>query len=275
MSYLSHGLFPETSFLLLKSLDFVQDTLKPVWIYIKMNVVSLCVFSYLFVSLFLSEKDSRQIKKKGIQLLFSLFNVQVVLHGHTEHLKEGYQLVLSNHYNGFDGFVLYKVFAEALLQKETELFFVAKHNFVGDSGDKNSFFYLLRYLKGYLEQRLHIIPYVRGDKESGAEVKDTIESSVFENNNVCVFPEGKTTIDGKPQCFKKGIFHLAYEKQMNVLPITLVYKRNIGGDMTTDLSLYEWFDNRVDIYIHEQIRESDSPEELLEKTFSVIQEPFL
>jgi 1-acyl-sn-glycerol-3-phosphate acyltransferase len=209
-------------------------------------------------------------------IIFSLINVKIKIHGNTDYLKNNNTLQMSNHYDGFlDCNILYYIYYKH--NNKNTLYTVVKDNLVGDEKDKKQILILLVYIKNAIMQALYFIPYKRGDKDDGVIVKDIISDYLNNGKNILVFPEGTTHKDGVPRDFKHGIFQLAVKQKMNILPITIKYEKDIGTERGEPLDFRKVFDNVVDIYIHEYIdsREDECYQEedymaLKEKTLAVI-----
>jgi 1-acyl-sn-glycerol-3-phosphate acyltransferase len=65
-----------------------------------------------------------------------------------------------------------------------------------------------------------------------------------------VFPEGTSTRDGKPQQFNPGIFKLCAEYNIPIIPITLVYDKNIGLNKEDNINYRDWMNNTITTIIH-------------------------
>jgi 1-acyl-sn-glycerol-3-phosphate acyltransferase len=123
---------------------------------------------------------------------------------------------------------------------------------------------------------LFCIPYKRGDKEDGSNVKNKIVESLHSGKNILVFPEGTARRDGIPKDFKVGIFQLAIENKLRILPITIKYDKDIGSEKGEPVKFLNLFNNGVNIYIHDIIDETDEcyqindPVALKQKTFNII-----
>ena len=84
-------------------------------------------------------------------------------------------------------------------------------------------FNFLKILNIFLFNSLNFIKY---DGKNGNEVKEKIIEITSLGKNILVFPEGnvsRNTREGIKE-FKKGLFYLAYENNIPILPITLDYK---------------------------------------------------
>ncbi len=75
---------------------------------------------------------------------------------------------------------------------------------------------------GWGMSRSGSIPIYRKDPKKNAGMGKIIKQHIDEGFNYCVFPEGNRTKDGKMTSFKNGIFRIAKEHELTILPITLV-----------------------------------------------------
>jgi len=186
------------------------------------------------------------------KLILSSLNTQVVVHGNTDHLNRNNLLIMANHYEGFiDGNVLYNLYYK--YNKTNKLYTIAKADLLSDPNSKNVFLKSFSCIKDAALNSMSLIPYKRGDKSDGIVVKNIIAEYLQDNKNIIVFPEGVARTNGVPRDFKTGIFALAVEEKMNILPITLKYKRDIGSERHEPLDFSKIFDCPVDVYIHELI----------------------
>ena len=161
-------------------------------------------------------------------------------------------LILSNHYSGLD-FIVFSNVMHNYNKVGSTLYTVAKADLVGDDTDKNilsSFFFIF---KNQFYNSLNLLPYKRGDKEDGKNVKNVIVNKLNNNSNILLFPEGTTRTDGVPKDFKIGIFQTAIENNLEILPVTLKYNKNIGLERNDPVILFNWFDVNLDIYLHNKI----------------------
>ena len=215
---------------------------------IKIGLIVLLILINIVVYYLFPVKVTKQL----IAMLTWLLNVKVTIHGNTDGLKSDNLLLMANHYDGvIDSVVLFDLYYKH--NKENILHTVVKHNIVGDPSDKSLISKLLCYIKSSFIQSLYFIPYKRGDKEDGAIVKNKIVETLETGKNILIFPEGTTHKDGVPKDFRHGIFKLAVEKKMNILPITLKYGKDIGAERLDPVDFYKLFDNKLDIYIHDLI----------------------
>ena len=88
-----------------------------------------------------------------------------------------------------------------------------------------------RFLFGHMQ----CVPYLRGSKDSGAQVKRALRKAlVDEGASVLIFPEGTGTESGPPLPFKRGALLSAYAMSVHVQPVTLWYSESIGLSPTAD-----------------------------------------
>jgi 1-acyl-sn-glycerol-3-phosphate acyltransferase len=179
----------------------------------------------------------------------AMTNNKITVHGNTEAFKQNNLLIMANHYAGLDFGILTDLYYQH--NRENILYTIAKSNLLGDSQDKSVISKMLYYVKDSYMASKYLIPYKRGDKEDGTVVKEKIAGYLEQNANIMVFPEGTTSKNGVPLQFKSGIFKLAVEKKISILPITLKYKKDIGSVIGEPLIFSKWFDNELDIYIHD------------------------
>ena len=233
------------------------------------NTILYCIF-HLSIS-----KIFYMITNK---ILCKIMNVKTRVHGNTANFSNNNLLIMSNHYEGvLDGNVIYKLYYEN--NSIESLHTIVKHNIVGDSADKSLVSNLLSFIKGALIDASYFIPYKRGDKEDGKKTRDVIVNSLREGKNVLVFPEGTAHRDGVPKDFKNGIFELAVENKLRILPITIKYEKDIGSEKNEAFKHSNFFNNVADVYIHDIIDETDDCYKandslaLKQKVFDVISAP--
>jgi 1-acyl-sn-glycerol-3-phosphate acyltransferase len=212
------------------------------------------------------------------KIFCKIMNVKIRVHGNTNNFSNDNLLIMSNHYEGvLDGHVIYNLYYK---QNSIEtLYTIVKHNIVGDAADKNLVSNILSCLKKAVIEYGYFIPYKRGDKADGKITRDVIVNSLREGKNVLVFPEGTTHRDGVPKDFKNGIFELAVENKLRILPITIKYEKDIGTEKNEPFKNCNFFNNVADVYIHDLIDETDDCYKandsfaLKQKVFDVISAP--
>jgi len=151
------------------------------------------------------------------------------------------------------------------------LYSVVKSDLVGNELDKNAISYILSFIKKAFMESSNLISYKRGDKQSGEDVKDAIIEKITRNkSNVLVFPDGTTHKHGIAKDFKNGIFHLASDENIEILPITLVYDRDdFGSERGESVNFLSWMNITCNVHVHEKIK-GKNWEELKQKTFDAI-----
>ena len=186
-------------------------------------------------------------------------------------INEEKRIIMANHYNGCDYAVIFKTFKPIT---EKNIYTVAKATAIGGSEEKNLLNMFLGLFKKFWFYYFNLISHTRGDKDSGIMVKNKIVETLNNGDTVLIFPEGTTTRDGRPRQFRKGIFELCVIENIKVIPVTIKYNRDIGMDFEHPLKFSEWYDIKADVYIHEEIYDSDS-EIFMQKVFDKISEPYV
>jgi 1-acyl-sn-glycerol-3-phosphate acyltransferase len=152
-------------------------------------------------------------------------------------LNNGY-IIISNHINVSD--VL-------LIRNKLDCFVVAKDSIISKE------YSYLNFIDNIFFTNLDLIPYKRKSIASGKIVKEKILELTSNKINVLIFPEGTS----QKNChngilpFKNGIFHLAYEHNIKILPIVLYYTdKNYGLDKETVFSPSDILKNNCKIYVN-------------------------
>jgi 1-acyl-sn-glycerol-3-phosphate acyltransferase len=227
-----------------------------------LNVIQYAIFP---------ECVSKIVKRVVNKANLFLLNTEIKVHGNTDYLNGNKLIIMANHYEGFiDGNVLNYLFFE--YSTNDKLYIVVKDTIFGDPKEQNIFLYLMHYIKNIAMKAFNFIPYKRGDKTDGMVVKNQISEHLQANKTILIFPEGTTRVNGIPLDFKPGIFKLAVEQKVAILPITLKYARDIGSDINTPQDYSKIFDCLVDVYIHEPVYSSAYDDHLVlkEDVFRVI-----
>jgi 1-acyl-sn-glycerol-3-phosphate acyltransferase len=211
----------------------------------------------------------------------SVLNPKIRLHGNTDAFNNSNLLIMPNHYEGIsDSNILFNIYHK--YNSINKICAIVKADFLGNPNDKNKLYELMECLRESMIKSFGLIPYKRGDKCDGIEVKNKIKECLANDKNMLIYPEGTTHRNGIPIAFKQGIFDLAVANKMNILPITIKYKRDIGAERGEPLNTGMLFDNEVDIYIHDVIRsetddcyKANDPVALKNKVFNIISAPML
>jgi 1-acyl-sn-glycerol-3-phosphate acyltransferase len=200
-------------------------------------------------------------------IILRIANIKTKTHGNIHYLNDSNMLIMSNHYEGLDGLIFFSI----MNKPSNNLYSVVKSDLVGNEVDKNAISCILSFIKKAFMESSNLISYKRGDKQSGEDVKDAIMEKITSfNSNILVFPEGTTHKCGISKEFKNGIFHLASDENIEILPITLVYDRNdFGSERGDAVNFLSWMNSTCNVYVHEKIR-GKNWEELKQKTFNAI-----
>jgi 1-acyl-sn-glycerol-3-phosphate acyltransferase len=245
------------------------------WFLIVFLMLMVIIQSHIF-SPILSKCNSILLLK----LVVSLMNPKIKIHGNVNNLNKPNLLIMSNHYDGvLDVGIINNVYYKHNCIET--LHTIAKDDLLSDETDKSIYLNLLCYLKQKIFNSFFLIPYKRGNKEDGKKVKNIITETIRSGKNIFIFPEGTSQRNGIPVNFKHGIFQLAVENKLNILPITIKCKKDYGVQKGDSVNFLKIFDNEVDIYIHETIDnatddcfKSNDAVELKNKVFNIIREPF-
>lgn len=173
-------------------------------------------------------------------------------------------VIMANHYNATDLTIIKKALG---LHMNT----IAKSDLVTS---ENTVLPIFNCLQKTFFNAFYIIPYTRGDKKSGSDVKNKILKSIHDGNHVLIFPEGTSHRDGIPKMFKNGIFHLCHDHDIPILPVTIKFDKDIGLEREDIFQIRDVFDTNVSVYIHSVDSKQESMEELRDKTFNKIISPF-
>ena len=174
-------------------------------------------------------------------------------------------IIMGNHYSPCDSGIIMYIFNKITNKK---IYSVSKHNIFGDKTDTSTLSNFLSLFKG-LYNFFNLIPYEKGNKQSGEEVKNKMLRVVNENNTVIIFPEGTTSRKGIPSEFKPGSFKMCAENSIKIIPITLEYDKRIGMGQNDQFDINTWFNTGVTITIHKPIYDKD-PEILQKQVHSTI-----
>jgi 1-acyl-sn-glycerol-3-phosphate acyltransferase len=246
--------------------------------YFRQILILIIILLIVLQHLIFSPKISIIFFSVLMNLLSSVLNAKIRVHGNTDTFNNNNLLVMANHYDGIiDSAILYNLHYK--YNSINKIYGIVKADFLGNSQDKNIFYELMIYLRESFIKSFRLITYKRGDKDDGSIVKNKIKECLINDKNVFIFPEGVAHRNGVPVSFKQGIFDLAVENKMHILPITIKYNRDIGAEKWEPPNTKMIFDNEVDIYIHDVIRDTDEcykandPVALKQKVFNIISAP--
>jgi 1-acyl-sn-glycerol-3-phosphate acyltransferase len=179
---------------------------------------------------------------------------------------------MANHYTGIDYPIIYHAINYYTNYKKN-IYTIVKHNLFGDEIDKSTISNLLGFFKNDLYKLLNFIPYIRDNKDSGNIIKQEMMKIINNNDTILLFPEGTGTKNGIPNNFKSGSFRFCSENNIKILPLTIIFNKNIGASRNDNINLNNWFNINAKIIIHEPIYDSNWLN-LKNKVFNKIKEPF-
>jgi len=246
---------------------------------IRLGLMALIILVNLVIFFIFPKIISNEVFMNLLSSFISLLNNDINIHGNEMEFSNNKVIIMANHYHGItDCSLIYKMYYK---HNKNNLYTVVKSNIVGDKTDGSYLLNMLTFAKDYIIKSLKFIPYIRGDREDGSNVKNIITEYLNNDSNVLIFPEGTTTRSGVPINFKTGIFRLAVEKQFSILPITIIYDKDIGKKDDNTIDNTNIFDNTANIYIHDMIDSNTSDfyktndfMGLKNKTYDVICSPF-
>ena len=219
---------------------------------IRIGLITICVLlNVLQYHLFYSG-ISKLIYNCVININNFLLNTPFKIHGNTENFKKNKLLIMMNHYDGIlDWHIINKLYYKH--NNTNMLHTIVKSDIVGDPKNRSFLLNSISYLKNAFINSSYFISYIRGNKEDGNLVKNKIVNSLYNDKNIIIFPEGTTRINGIPKDFKHGIFQLAIDNKLDILPITIKFNKDIGIEKEDPLNFKLLFDNMADVYIHDII----------------------
>ena len=215
------------------------------FLYLRLIIVVVIVIINIISFKILPEIYSHMFFIKIIETLIYILNFKIYVHGNTDNLKKNKLLVMCNHYDGIDFIALSNILSP------NKLYTIVKHDLVGGSNHQSFISDMFYYFKNAFYYSGCFIPYKRGDKDDSAIIKKIIVEKIENNNNILIFPEGRARTDGIPEDFKHGIFKLAVENKLNILPISIKYDKNAGSEMNGPVDLFKWLDLSANIHVHD------------------------
>ena len=178
-------------------------------------------------------------------------------------------IIMANHINGLDYGVLYNI-----IQSNKKIYAVAKHNVFGDKTDGSIVSNILGLFKDSAYDFFNLIPYIRGNKDSGTKVKQKMLNVVNNGDIVILFPEGETSRSGIPISFKPGSFKLCADNNISILPITIKYNKQIGVNRTDPINMKKWHNAVATAIVHPMVNNTN-PDILREQVFQAIRKPLI
>jgi 1-acyl-sn-glycerol-3-phosphate acyltransferase len=201
-----------------------------------------------------SENSIHKVARTWATVLLKISNVQVRVHG-TEHIAtDRPQIFMSNHQSDFDILIVLAYLpGQFRWIAKKELFRIP----VFGKAMKNA---------GYIE-------IDRQNHERAMQNLAEAARKIREGKSVMSFPEGTRSVDGTIKAFKKGMFHLAFEAGVPIVPITIIGAAEIMPKRSLKIS-----PGRITMVIDQPIEVSayseDTRPELIERVRSVIMNNF-
>lgn len=208
-----------------------------------------------------------------INCVLILFNINIKVIGSNnlkDYNKENY-IIMANHYNAPDYTIIHHTI-NSLVKSNKKIYSVAKHNIFGDKTDASILSYILSLFGDNMINFLNLILYMRGDKNSGINTKQIILEKI-KKNNILIFPDGETVKTGKPKFFKPGSFKLCVENNIKILPVTIIYNKDISVSKNEKINVNNFYNLIATVYIHEPVYNRDW-EQLRSVVFNTISKPF-
>lgn len=207
---------------------------------------------------------SKMIYYYSIISINYILGSNIIVHGDVSIFKKGGYLIMSNHYEGLDYLNIASVIFD---YRYNDIYTIAKSDLLGDNVNKT----IVEKIKENYFNASHFISYIRGNKDSGIEVKNEINNILKykKNVNLLVFPEGRSWRKGKCVEFKSGMFKYASENNIEIIPITINYRNFEGKNKGEKCILTDWLYNTCDIYVHDVVK-VDTWNIMLDNTFKKI-----
>lgn len=231
----------------------------------RIGVLCCSVFMFISVAPFLPEFFHNIVLHYFIHYLRQLCNVKVNVFGNKDLLLGNY-IFMSNHYEGIDHYVLYPLITTPF---SNGCYVIAKDDLLGRQYPINALTSVMDFIIKRFYESGNLIPYARGDKNSGELVKNKCINILNNNKKLLVFPEGRSWRKGACHEFKPGMFKLASMCNKNIVPITLKYRNFDGKNKGEKCILQDWMDIEVDVFIHDKVLPKNEVE-MLEETFQKI-----
>lgn len=186
----------------------------------------ICVFAFIFYYILFQKKSPQIFYEKLRQIAFPYGQFYVEHKERFQWIKKENEkgqgcVIMSNHYGALD---------VCFIEKYIQCSIIVKNDLCGElvNEEEDGIQNFLR--KQYFDKCL-LIPYRRGNKESGIEIKKIIERETKNGKNILLFPEGTSQrCFKKPLSFRRGIFDLCFEQKIPIVSISLNYSKDIGFD---------------------------------------------
>ena len=201
---------------------------------------------------FLPDNIFQRLFYLGICGFNKCMNNKVITYGNIENLKQQNCIYICNHYDGVDFSIIIQLltcpgFNTTYTISKSDLVIPHKYGKIAD------------IINTYCMNVLNLIPYYRGNKESGINVLQNVEDKFNKNKhiNLLLFPEGEARKYGISVNFKPGIFKFAEKHNIPIIPITIYYKPFIGENKGGSTNIFLWLNNEVQVFVHDKIVPQD------------------
>jgi 1-acyl-sn-glycerol-3-phosphate acyltransferase len=208
----------------------------------------------IFSLLGAAENSIHKIARTWATILLKISNVQVSVHG-TEHIStERPFIFMSNHQSDFDILII-------LAYLPGQFRWIAKKE-------------LFRIpVFGRAMKKAGYIEIDRQNHDRALQNLTEAARKIREGKSVMSFPEGTRSLDGTVKAFKKGMFHLAIEAGVPIIPITIIGAAEIMPKRSLKIN-----PGRITLIIDQPIEvtayaEASRPE-LIERVRNVIMKNF-
>lgn len=88
---------------------------------------------------------------------------------------------------------------------------------------------------GYLAKKSNALFIDRAKRHEAANTVDTLTKSLKAGSNVCLFPEGTTTLGNEVKPFKSSLIQAAIQAESVIYPVAIYYPHP-GGDSNTEMA---------------------------------------
>jgi len=217
-------------------------------------VMTVYIITVLIISIFVGDKTkaSTHLRRPTIKLFFLVLGIRMK---RTGTLPTGTVLFIGNHISYIDPFALvYHILAWPVAKLE-----VASWPLIG-----------------YVCQISGVIFVKRRSADSLRTTRVAIAEALHRGDSVVVYPEGTTTEGKEMLPFRRGIFDLAVNNNIPVVPVTIKYEDERASFVRRHsflphfIKLFSLWSVRVHIHFDEKI-EADDSKVLLEKARSIIE----
>ena len=217
--------------------------------YIRLLLFAVAMVFYItvvfLISLFVGDiqKASKPFRTPIIKIFFFIIGVKVHTSGV---IPKNTVLFVGNHIAYLDPFVVvYNVLAHPVAKSE-----VSKWPLVGKTVGMSG-----------------VIFVKRRSAKSLKATRGEIANALLDGKSVLVYPEGTTSDGSSTLPFRNGVFDIAHEEQIPVVPVTVHYtnpKAAYINKITFLPHFIQWFSSwRSDVYIHfDEAISADSGKEL-------------